>query len=237
MKLKIIALLILFLTFQSCDRLERLNLIGTPREITNLTTNTSVWLETQIIDLEGNPERFGYTWEKAPDLPNALASPVIIKDAFVKPGLRRDRITGLDDSTSYNIRAFVIFNDKVQHSEPVLITTKLGLSNEVIVLNGPISEISQGQAIAKGEVQNNSLKNIEYYGHCWSDIALLPGTNDSCTCIKNITLVQGKFPVPSTLTNLKPSTKYYIRAYVKLQGQNNPTFSLFGSGEFVTGQN
>lgn len=226
-----------------CDRL---NLLSTPELLSR--TTSSLFLETKIIDLSGDPTDFGFTWSINP-------APAIEKGSARTPsqeatgGFNENRfrlsINNLQPDTEYFVRPFVFVNNNIRPSygdEMSFRTSSVNLNPNVLiqVTTGAVSAISSDRARVEGEIRNLSSDSIVDHGFCWSAQNELPTLIDS-------TLALGSLQVSSTqvlstfekeLTQLSPNTTYFVRAYAKIMvsGQESTIYHM-GNTEFKTSSN
>ncbi len=119
------------------------------------------------------------------------------------------RAEGLEMSTRYYVRAYAENNEGISYSKQMQFVT-LGLPSEPTVSTGEASNIQAYQADFSGSILNmGNVEAITQYGHVWS-IRENPTLADQSTT-KGEAHAAG--PFVSTLTNLHPNVKYYVRAY------------------------
>jgi uncharacterized protein (TIGR02145 family) len=114
-------------------------------------------------------------------------------------------ITGLTPATTYFVRAFATNANGTSYGSSVSLLT---LSQRVpIVISTSISNLSQTGAVSGGTITSDGGQAVVARGVCWST-SQNPTTSNSKT---NDGTGTGTYS--STLSNLSPSTTYYLRAY------------------------
>ena len=87
----------------------------------------------------------------------------------------------------------------------------------VAVTTKAVSAVTGNTATATGRIIDEGEAGATQYGHCWDTIA-------ASTILKNKTELGStadRIDFTSTLTNLTPNTKYYIRSYASDKQDNN----------------
>ncbi|MCX6254040.1 MAG: hypothetical protein NTV31_06115, partial [Bacteroidia bacterium] len=114
-------------------------------------------------------------------------------------------ISGLDPSTTYHTRAFVIDNKKYIYGSDVSFTTSA--PNLPVVTTSSVKDITSKYAYSGGNVTKEGDKPVVAKGVCYDTVA-------SPTIEKNKTMDGwGAGSFTSALINLIPSKTYYVRAY------------------------
>lgn len=116
-------------------------------------------------------------------------------------------LTDLSPSTTYYARAYATNSYGTAYGDNVRFTTQAA-TIPIIASTTTASSIKQTSANSGGLITNNGASKITSRGVCYSKTRSIPTISDSKTT--NGTGI-GQFTSP--LTNLSPSTKYYIRAY------------------------
>ncbi len=116
---------------------------------------------------------------------------------------------GLEMSTVYYVRAYAENNEGISYSNQVQFKT-LGVPYEPKVSTGDVSNIKAYQADFSGTITDKgNVELVSAYGHVWNTEG--NPTIDDYRNNKGETRAMG--PYVSTLENLYPNTKYYVRAY------------------------
>lgn len=114
-------------------------------------------------------------------------------------------LSNLTPQTNYYVRAFAENSSGISYSEQVSFETISGLAT---VQTGDITNISSTSANCSGTISDTGGYSITKCGVCWSQTSSTPTVNDFHTEDVNLS---GKFN--STISPLKASTEYYVRAY------------------------
>lgn len=118
------------------------------------------------------------------------------------------QMTGLDDGTTYYVKAYAKNDVGMSYGEEVTFTT-LTIA-EPTVTTTSITNVEWTEATGKGKVTDNGGTAIIERGFCWS------ATNDEPTIADNYadtTSTTTTYKV--IMTNLQPGTTYHARAYAK----------------------
>ena len=124
-------------------------------------------------------------------------------------------VEGLDPNTIYHVRAYAQNSVGIAYGNEVVFAT--GIAAPVIT-TAQVTAISATSAVSGGVISYNGGAPITESGVCWSTTPQ-PDLDDSF--VLNNT---GSTTFSSTLTNLSPGTKYYVRAYVK-----NSEWTVYGA--------
>ena len=114
-------------------------------------------------------------------------------------------ITGLEPGTTYYVRAYATNALGTSYGEEVSFTTDIELPS---VQTDAISSISSKTACSGGKVISNGGASISAYGIVWST-----SSNPTVELSSKTNETSSYNAFSSTMTNLKPNTKYYVRAY------------------------
>lgn len=121
--------------------------------------------------------------------------------------------TALNPSTTYYVRAYAENSEGISYSIQKKFYTE-GTPQLAGVETGDIGQVLATQAEVSGNIVDlGNTKEITQYGHVWSTRSN-PTVSDSKTQLGS-TATGGAFK--STLTGLRPSTTYYVRAYATNQ--------------------
>ncbi len=119
------------------------------------------------------------------------------------------KVTGLEESTTYYVRAYAENVEGVSYSNEAKFVTQ-GYPTIPEVETGAALNVSSSSAEFLGTLQSlGNLPSIDQYGHVWSTKSQ-PTVNDNKTTF-GTTYSTGSFT--STLTGLQPHTLYHVRAY------------------------
>jgi len=113
-------------------------------------------------------------------------------------------ITGLENNTTYYVRAYATNSIGTSYGEERNFETHAGLA---IITTSEITNITSTSALSGGNIINDGGFNITARGVCWST-SQNPTISDSHTTDGNGT---GAFT--SNMNNLDDNTVYYVRAY------------------------
>ncbi|MFA6619012.1 MAG: GLUG motif-containing protein [Candidatus Neomarinimicrobiota bacterium] len=166
----------------------------------------SVKASAEITSL-GNPSivEHGFVWAQNGDFKN-LSDQVLLgtKNAV---GTFSKELADLSVNTSYDIFAFA-----TNHRDTVFTDTSsfrtLGLARISTV---SVAEINSGSATVNADIISLGHPNPTQHGFCWATTEL-PGIEDSKIEL-GVADSTGNFS--STINDLLPNTRYYIRAFVK----------------------
>jgi hypothetical protein len=115
-------------------------------------------------------------------------------------------MNGLEPATLYYVRAYAVNNAGIAYGEQMqFTTTRLVTLPTVITAN--VTNISMTSATCGGDVTDEGETAVQSRGVCWNTTGS-PNIGDFST-----TDGAGFGPFVSEMTNLKPGTRYYVRAY------------------------
>ena len=115
------------------------------------------------------------------------------------------QLTGLNSNTQYYVRAYATNSAGTGYGSNVVLTTT---TNPIATIStSSVTNIGQQSANCGGTIISNGGSAITSSGICWS-IAVNPTVSDANTSSGSSS---GSFV--SKLSNLNPSTTYYVRAY------------------------
>jgi uncharacterized protein (TIGR02145 family) len=115
------------------------------------------------------------------------------------------RLSGLEPSTTYYIRAYAINEKGTAYGKEITFTTLDGSLPEAATHE--ISDIASILATAKGEVVSDGDVNVRERGFCWST-SPNPTIDDNKRASGS-----GKGVYTALLTDLAPNTNYHVKAY------------------------
>lgn len=154
----------------------------------------------------------GFCWDikHNPSLSNGAAH-----ESLGYSDTSKDRVTysatGLSANTTYYVRAYAVNAQGPVYSDHEICFTTDDTPQMPIVQIGGYSNLTSNSVTVAGNILKlGDKKGILQHGHCWSDNTREPTVADNKT-EKGNTKQTGSFN--SELTNLKPNTLYYVRAY------------------------
>ena len=118
-------------------------------------------------------------------------------------------IDNLSHSTMYRVRAYTINSEGITYSNEISFNTKVALPT---VTTTDISLITSNSASSGGTVTAGGDVTVTGRGICWST-SPLPSIEDNKT-----TNGTGTGTFSSSISELTPNTKYYVRAYATVAG-------------------
>jgi uncharacterized protein (TIGR02145 family) len=213
MKIPGILLLMSFLTgtvlLNSCIKDPTLPVLKT-EPVTEITIN-SVRISANITD-DGGAEvtERGFCWGTA-------SNPTILDEvvpAGKGPGEFAGNIEGLEPNTLYYARAYAENSVGIAYGNEIAFVTSTAAP---AVTTTQVSGITASTAVCGGTVTYDGGGSITGIGVCWSTTPE-PDLSDFFT-----SEVTGSASFSSQLTNLAPTTTYYVRAYVK-----NSAWTVYG---------
>ena len=114
-------------------------------------------------------------------------------------------ISGLEPGVTYYVRAYATNANGTSYGEELSLTTDIELPT---VQTEAISSISSKTACSGGKVISNGGASISAYGIVWST-----SQNPTVELSSKTKEASSYNAFSSTMNNLKPNTKYYVRAY------------------------
>jgi len=130
-------------------------------------------------------------------------------------------ITGLEESTTYYVRAYAINSKGTSYGEVKTFTTK-GHTTPVLTTNS-VSDITFNSAICGGSITDDGGYTITECGVCYSTTS-----NPTITSSKITSSSSSLGMFTCTLTSLSEATTYYVRAYAtNLKGTSYGTQMIF----------
>lgn len=171
---------------------------------TSNTTSTGTSVEGKIVELtSATHSEFGVAWDTQSN-PTIYINKVLA-DGYADTGSFTIQLSGLDPSTTYHVRAFVKDNKKYIYGADKSFNTTAAILPEVST--STVYGITSTYAYSGGYIDSEGDKPVTARGVCFDTLS-------SPTILKNKTIDGwGTGSFESVLTNLKPSTTYYVRAY------------------------
>ena len=132
-------------------------------------------------------------------------------------------LSGLTASTVYYVYAYAINDIGVGVSSRKSFST-LSTQGPPTVETGEASQILSNSASVAGNITDlGCTEGVTKYGHVWSNVSSVPNINDNEKTDLGTKKQVGSFT--SSLTNLKPNTLYYVRAYaINKYNTSDPTY-------------
>ena len=179
-----------------------------PEVSTQAATNISYTTATGHGTLSklGNPntQLYGICW-------NTTGEPTV-SDPHTNEGVAvlgsfTGSMTGLIPVTTYYVRAYAYYTGGVIYGNEVALTT-LTINQSPTLVTGSVVNISTTTATGQGLIGMLGSPLASQHGVCWNRTGI-PTTSDDCTQEGSVAV--GLFT--TSMTNLSPGTKYYVRAY------------------------
>jgi uncharacterized protein (TIGR02145 family) len=147
----------------------------------------------------------GFCWSAAP-------SPKIEDDNCTLLGHRSDTgdftsdIQGLDQNTTYYIRAYAVNGAGSAYGKEIVAKTGRELTVPIVATSG-VNTVTEYSAIAGGVVRDDGGSDITSYGICWDTLQdpTIEGTHKAFS--------EGSGPFSITIKELELRTIYYVRAF------------------------
>ncbi len=205
-----IAVAVWILSFNSCKKDPTIPVLST-EPATEITINSATLGGNITSDGSAAVTLRGVCWG-TDDNPTAEGDHI---EAGAGTGKFSCLVEGLDPNTIYHVRAYAQNNVGIAYGNDVVFAT--GIAAPVITTT-QVSAITATSAISGGVITYDGGAQITESGICWSTTPD-PDLDDSF--VLNNT---GATSFSSTLTNLSPGTKYYVRAYAK-----NSEWTVYGA--------
>jgi len=206
---------LLLIIFSGCDKGSTIPSITTS-PVTNVESTAAV--SGGIIKSDGDESiRFkGVCWStnENPSVADQKTTDGSGNDNFVS------QITGLTPGVKYYVRAYAVNSKGTAYGNSLSFTTVAQLPT---VTTSSISSVTSYSAICGGNVTSDGGSAVSVRGVCWSTNTN-PTTNDFKT-VNGTGL--GSFS--SSISNLLPDTKYYVRSYA-----TNSIGTVYGNEFFFT---
>ncbi|MDD2635939.1 MAG: hypothetical protein PHW82_10610 [Bacteroidales bacterium] len=228
MKNKIISISIVLVTFVALTILTSCNKSDLPTVITSETENittSSVKITGKVTDDGGNAVSVrGFVWHTSenPSLDDNLG----IAESGVGIGEFTANVYGLDENSSYYIRAYATNSEGTAYGEQRSFTTLEYIDGPDPVITVPIvvsldaSAVTDTSAVCGGNVTDQGVSIVTVRGIVW-------GTTEYINLANNAGSVEngdGTGTFTSNITGLGSNTIYYFRAYA-----TNSTGTGYGS--------
>ena len=137
-------------------------------------------------------------------------------------------VNNLESMTTYYIRAFAENQEGIAYSSAKQFTTS-DLPKMPEVATGEVSGVTSNTAVVGGSVSNlGNVSKLKAHGHVWNTTGSPSLQNGESTDLGELSTTTG---FSSTLEDLEPGTKYYVKAYA-----TNEKGTAYGSEvTFTTG--
>lgn len=137
-------------------------------------------------------------------------------------------VNNIESMTTYYIRAFAENQEGVAYSSVKQFTTS-DLPKIPEVATGEVSDVTSNTAVVGGSVSNlGNVSKLKAHGHVWNTTGSPTLQNDESTDLGELSTTT---TFSSTLEDLEPGTKYYVKAYA-----TNEKGTAYGSElTFTTG--
>lgn len=119
-------------------------------------------------------------------------------------------VNNLESMTTYYIRAFAENQEGIAYSSAKQFTTS-DLPKMPEVATGEVSGVTSNTAVVGGSVSNlGNVSKLKAHGHVWNTTGSPSLQNGESTDLGELSTTTG---FSSTLEDLEPGTKYYVKAY------------------------
>ena len=122
-------------------------------------------------------------------------------------------LSGLTPNQHYFVRAYAKNAAGIVYSSKQLDFTTLSVQGKATVETGAASQVVSRSATIAGTISDlGCVEGVTQHGHVWSDVSAQPTIDYNKTELGELKQT-GSFT--SSLTNLKPNTLYFVRAYAR----------------------
>ena len=171
-------------------------------------THNAAQVAASIISLGSSAvTQHGHCWSTSPN-PTTADNKTALGGTSVNYSYTSN-LTGLTNSTTYYVRAYAENSVGTKYSDQITLTT-LAPPTMATVKTLRIANVKHNSVDAVGELSVLGDGFITDYGFCYSSSNASPTTTDSKTSLGSTTALS---EFTGTLTGLKESTKYFVRAY------------------------
>jgi len=208
--LLLMAVTVFSLTFNSCKKDPTIPVLSTD-SATDITINSATLGGNITSDGGAAVTLRGVCWG-TDDNPTAEGDHM---EAGAGTGKFSCLVEGLDPNTIYHVRAYARNSVGTAYGNEVVFATAIAAP---VITTAQVSAITATSAVSGGVISYDGGAQITESGICWSTTPQ-PDLDDS-----HVLNSTGATSFSSTLTNLSPGTKYYVRAYVK-----NSEWTVYGA--------
>lgn len=120
-------------------------------------------------------------------------------------------LTGLSSNTTYYLWLYAAISNEIKYGESVSFTTDKPLLEKVELSTPTVKDITTNSAVVTGNIYGNEGKKLSEIGICYG-LKDEPTINDKC-------LKSSSDNINITLNGLEANTTYYVRLYVKFNGE------------------
>lgn len=122
-------------------------------------------------------------------------------------------LSNLTPNQHYYVRAYAKNSAGIAYSSKQLDFTTLSVQGKATVETGAASLVTSLSANVAGTISDlGCVEGLTQHGHVWSDVSAQPTVDYAKTELGELKQTGG---FTSPLTNLKPNTLYYVRAYAR----------------------
>lgn len=122
-------------------------------------------------------------------------------------------LSNLTPNQHYFVRAYAKNSAGIVYSSKQLDFTTLSVQGKATVETGAASQVASRSATIAGTISDlGCVEGVTQHGHVWSDVSAQPTIDYAKTELGELKQTGG---FTSSLTNLKPNTLYYVRAYAR----------------------
>lgn len=193
--------------------------------VTDVTSNSATFAASITDNGHGKLKDAGFVYATTPN-------PTTNKRSCGTNNSLQVTASDLQPETTYYVRAYAENEKGTSYSEQKEFTTTRTTSAPKVE-TGDVTNVKQKEVTVAGNITDlGATTGITEYGHVWSTQSN-PTVNDQKT---NLGTKSQKGTFTSTLTDLKPGTLYYIRAYARNQngvGYGNEVQAITLPGEVL----
>ena len=181
----------------------------TLEEVTDISYSSAVGNGTIVSVGSSKAFRYGFCVSEKNQQPTVDDTVFNLGDCS-EPKSFSGTVNNLKSMTTYYIRAFAENQEGISYSSAKQFTTS-DLPKMPEVATGEVSEITQNTAVVGGSVSNlGNVSKLKAHGHVWNTTGSPTLKNGESTDLGELASTTS---FSSTLENLEPGTKYYVKAY------------------------
>jgi hypothetical protein len=199
----------LFLFFHTtCKKEEIKRIIKVTTDDVSQITTKSATLNGTIVDIGEGITEHGFCWSTTNNPTIELTTKTQLGSKNSKNSFTSS-LTNLTPNTTYYIKSYASDGEAVKYGKEKSFKTES--QTLASITTGTVSELTDNSAKVTATINGmgNGIDSILQHGFCWSTTQN-PTTEDNKTELGNKSYT-GEFS--SNLTDLSPSTTYYVRAY------------------------